>query len=153
MRDVERWHLTHRQHAAIVSNLPLYWHRDPQTRIIYRLIHAGVVASLHLINCVSVRATALDVVNCTVTWNFHLCARLRAAFWKPLLSGTCTQSLLLPLLFWVLLLVARVSLLRLSSVNNCWTVHELALYPWSRRSMMPTYYVSSTLHNLSGCVP
>ena len=34
--------------------------------------------------------TALDVVNCT--WNFHLCAHLRAAFSKPLLSGTCTHS-------------------------------------------------------------
>ena len=31
-------------------------------------------------------AAALDVVNCTITWNFHLCARLRAAFSKPLLS-------------------------------------------------------------------
>jgi len=86
-------------------------------RIIYRLIYAGVVASLRLINCVGVRTTALDVVNCT--WNFHFCARLRAAFSKPLLSGTCTQSLLLLLLFGVLLLVARVSLLWLSSVNNC----------------------------------
>jgi len=45
-------------HAAIVSNLPLYWHRDPQTRALYRLIHAGVVASLRLITCVGVRAIA-----------------------------------------------------------------------------------------------
>ena len=56
----------------------------------------AVVASLRLITCVGIRVTALDVVNCTVRWNFHLCARLRAAFSKPLLSGTCTQSLLLP---------------------------------------------------------
>jgi len=42
---------------------------------------------------------------CTVTWNFHLCARLRAASSKPLLSGTCTQSYCCRCLCRVLLLV------------------------------------------------